>query len=168
MKNLTLTMLLIAATGTYVSAQSIYEAKSAEEKQMDHKDSMVIAEMITPAVNDAGQTGQAPDWEGLRASVTVKYDDKIADRTVTKARIYFYYGKDWSMFCTAIVHYTEKYENKENLKLMDKNAKFIMKYSQDPAEWKAAEGWIRHAVEKDPSNAAYKETYEGLTAKIKG
>ena len=168
MKNLTLTALLLAAATSFASAQSISASKTPEERQMDHRDSMVIAEMIDPAVNEAKGNSQEPDWEGLRAQVTLKYDGSVADRTVTKARIYFYFGKDWSLFSTAIVHYTELYENKENLKLMNKNAKFILQYSQNPTEWKTALGWVRHAVEKDPSNTAYKETYEALGAKVKG
>jgi len=159
----------MAGGSTFLFAQSPSTApKSAEVLTVQRNDSIIIADMINPRVQEAGEQGQDPDWEGLRASVALKYDGSYADRTVTKARIYYYFGKDWSLFSTAIVHYTEAYEDKEDLRLMNKNAKFILKYSQNPAEWKTALGWVKHAVEKEPANAAYKETYEGLEAKIKG
>jgi hypothetical protein len=50
---------------------------------------------------------------------------------------------------------------------MNKNAKMVLQYSKDPEEWKAAAAWVKHAVDKEPGNADYKETYDGLTMKIK-
>lgn len=65
------------------------------------------------------------------------------------------------------MHFTVDYENKEDLRLMNKNAKMILKYSKDPEDWKTALTWVKHAVDKEPANAAYKETFDALSEKIK-
>ena len=158
-------LLFTIGLGLVTVAQSV---KSAEELKIARNDSIIIADILNPQVSDADGKGQIPDWEAMRAQVALKYDGTYADRTITKRKIYYYFGKDWPVFSTSIVHYTEAYENKDDLRLMNKNAKFILKYSQDPDEWKKAEGWIKHAVDKEPSNAVYKETYDALEAKIKG
>lgn len=142
--------------------------KTAEELTAARNDSIIITDIINPTSNDALGKGQTPDWEAMRSQIALKYDGTYADRTITKARIYFYYGKDWPLFSTAIVHYTEAYEDKDDLRLMNKNAKYILRYSQEPAEWKKAQSWVKHAVDKEPSNSTYKETYDALEMKIKG
>ncbi len=151
-------LLVILTSATLLSAQS------PDAAVVRYNDSLILAGMIIPLVN----SGTTPDWDALAANVKAKYGDSYVDRTVTKTKIYYYYGKDWPVFSKALVHYTETYEDKGNLRLMNKNAKMVLQYSQDPDEWKAAVGWIRHAVDKDPDNAAYKETYDALTTKIKG
>ena len=166
LKNLGLTLLVMTVASTLVSAQS--KQKSADEMKYLRNDSIILADMINPQERDAQSNGQEPDWEGMRANILLKYDGVAADRAVTKARIYYYYSKDWALFATAIVHFTEAYEDKEDLNLMNKNAKFILRYSQNPKEWKMAQAWVKHAVDKDPSNAGYKETWDALEAKIKG
>lgn len=164
-----LVMVLMIVTGwsNVLIAQSNHQ-RTPEEMKMVRNDSIIIADMVNPQVRDAGARGQTPDWEAMRSQIVLKYDGSYADRTITKARIYYYYGKDWALFSTAIVHYTDAYENKDDLALMNKNAQFILKYSQEPDEWKKAQAWVKHAVEKDPSNGTYKDTFEALDAKIKG
>lgn len=147
-------------------AQSVpARQKSGEQIQLERTDSIIMADLIDPQVKNAASQGKSPDWESLKANVLLKYDATATDRAITKSRIYYYYGKDWSLFSTAIVHYTEAYEDKEDLRLMNKNAKFILRYSENPGEWKTAEGWVKHAVDKEPSNTAFKETYDALAVK---
>lgn len=139
-------------------------AQSKLTPEQVHKDSIIIADIINPAEQDA--QGEAPDWAALTKTITEKYDAIYADRTVTKAIIYFTYAKDWPAFTAAIVKYTEKYEPKDNLKLLDKNARMILKNSEDKKELIAALGWSKLTVDKEPTNTAYQQTYNDLKAKI--
>lgn len=152
-------LLVILTSVTFLSAQS------PDAATVKHNDSLVLAGMITPRVNNGATT---PDWNALAADVKAKYGESYVDRTVTKAKIYYYFGKDWPVFSKALVHYMETYEDKDNLRLMNKNAKMVLQYSQDPEEWKAADAWVKRAVDKEPGNAVYKETFDGLMTKIKG
>jgi hypothetical protein len=145
---------------------SLANAQTKLTRENIQKDSLIKADIIDPAVGDT--PGGAPDWQALTSEITKKYDTVYADRTVTKAKIYFSYGKDWPAFTTAVVRYTDKYEPKDNLRLLNKNANFILQYSTDKKELEAAQGWSRHTVENDPANADYKKTYDALTAKING
>jgi hypothetical protein len=129
-----------------------------------HNDSIILADIIMPLVNNAAV---APDWRALGADIKSKYGDSYVDRSVTKAEIYYYYGKDWPLFCKALVHYTEVYENKDDLPLMNKNAKMVLQYSQSTDEWRSAAGWVKHAMDKQPDDHGYKDTYDALTTKIK-
>jgi|ERR1700722_3096102 len=139
-------------------------AQTKLTKENIQKDSVIKTDIIDPAVSGAG--GEAPDWKALTGEITKKYDDVYADRTVTKAIIYFTYGKDWPAFTAAIVKYTVKYEDPENLKLMNKNAKFILQYSTDKKELETASGWSKHTVDKERTNEDYKKTYDALQEKL--
>jgi hypothetical protein len=158
---------VIVCTALMAIGFTTLHAQSANSPEVKKKDSIIMADIVNPAVNTARQANETPNWALLTASVTGKYDATYADRTITKARIYYYYGKDWPAFSTAIVHYTQAYEDKEDLKLMNKNAKMILQYSTNPDELKTAATWVKHAVDKEPSNTAYQETYQALAAKIK-
>jgi len=155
MKKILFPILIILTFTTLVSAQS---------NEVRRNDSLILAGMIMPLVSNSATT---PDWDALARDVKAKYGDSYVDRAVTKARIYYYYGKDWPVFSKALVHFTEVYEDKDNLKLMNKNAKMVLQYSQDPNDWKAAVTWMKRAMDKEPGNAAYKETYDALTTKVK-
>jgi len=137
-----------------------------DKKALDSIDKVVIAQIITPAEQQAARQNQPPAWDEMTKEITAKYSATEADRAVTKARIYFYYGKDWALFSAALVHYTTAYEDKEDLRLMNKNATYVLQHSTNPEEWKTARGWVKHAVDKEPSNATYKATYDALTEKI--
>jgi len=139
----------------------------AQKADPNTTDSIILAQIINPAEEQATSQGKAPNWDLITAAVKVKYDETATDRAVTKAEIYYYYGKDWGKFSTAIVHFTEAYEDKSDYKLMNKNAKFILRYSTNPEEWKTAQTWVKTAMDKEPANAAYKETYDNLAAKLK-
>jgi len=139
-------------------------AQTKQTKEEIKKDSIIKADIIDPAERDA--QGEAPDWNALTADITKKYDATYADRTVTKAKIYFTYYKDWPTFTAAIVHYTEKYESFDNLKLLDTNANYILKNSDDKKELEAALAWSKHTLDKDPQNEAYKKTYAALQDKL--
>lgn len=142
------------------------QAQFVNTPEIKRKDSVILADIINPSVIKAKQENQTPEWVLLGENITGKYNADYADRTITKAKIYYYYSKDWPLFCTALVHYTDRYEPKTDVKLMNKNAKMILQYSTNQVELKAAFGWSIIAINADPGNAAYKETYEALKAKM--
>lgn len=148
---------------------AIFNAKAQTKNLTEHdpairaKDSTIKVDIIDPAKSG----GEAPDWAALTTTITEKYDAVFADRTITKAKIYFYYGKDWPQFTTGIVHYTELYEDPNDLKLLNKNAKMILQYSTDKKELQSALNWSRSTVDKEPANADYQATYTALQAKVK-
>ena len=98
----------------------------AQEKELKIKDSTIIVDMINP-VTSATPEGEDPAWDDVSKAVTAKYDAPSADRAVTKAKIYYYYGKNYPAFATAIVHFTVAYEDKENFKLMNKNGSSLVR-----------------------------------------
>jgi hypothetical protein len=144
--------------------------------QADHKlDSQTLAndetiktEILRPALKTAREQNQAPDWNVLHTTIQTRFDASYADRNTTKAQIFFYYGRDWARFSTALVQYTDKYEWRDSLSLMNLNAKMILANSTNPTDWKAAQAWAKYATDKNPSNGNYRATYEALTAKISG
>lgn len=138
-------------------------ANAQDKKSLDSVDKVIINQIIIPAEQKAGN--EAPQWTALGMQIKASYSDLQADRALTRAKIYYYYGKDWPQFSAALVHYTETYEDKEDLPLMNKNANFILQRSTNPDEWKTALAWVKHAVDKEPSNTAYQQTYQGLLAK---
>jgi hypothetical protein len=133
-----------------------------------HNDSIVMSQVIRPFLKSAAQSTGLPDWKMLRTSIATRFDDTYADRNVTRARIYYYYNRDWSQFCKAIVQYTQAYEYRDSLSLMNMNAKMILDHSTDPDDWKAAHSWAKYASEKDPANSNYKTTCDALAARING
>jgi hypothetical protein len=137
-----------------------------DKKALDSVDKIIMQTIINPA--EEGAASEGPNWVAIGQQVRASYTEAQTDRAVTKAKIYYYYGKDWAQFSTAIVHYTDTYESKDDLPLMNKNAKMILDHSLNPADWKAAQSWAKHAADKNPSNAAYRATYDALTAKING
>lgn len=166
MIKLLLTTLALLAGASLVHAQSIF-GKYAADSTGRRNDSVILENIIKPLVIQANASQEMPDWQVLGQDISVKYGDSYVDRNVTKAKIYYYFGKDWPLFSRALVHYTEAYENKEDLKLMNKNAKMVLQYSQDQDELKTALVWVKHAVDKEPGNTTYKSTYDGLVVKIK-
>jgi hypothetical protein len=147
-------------------AQTTNTAVTEHDPAIRAKDSTVKVAIIDPAEQSAGD--EAPDWTALTQTITQKYDALTSDRTVTKAKIYFYYYKDWLTFCENIVHYTDKYELANDYKLLNKNAGMILKNSEDVAQLKEALKWSKAALGSDPNNDKYKATYDGLIAKIAG
>ncbi|HVV07244.1 MAG TPA: hypothetical protein VHC96_23615 [Puia sp.] len=160
-------MLTLFTGASALYAQSTSSGTTTTDTLQRHNDSVILSDVILPLVQNASKTRETPDWPTLGQDIRTKYGDSYVDRTVTKAKIYYYYGKDWPLFSQALVHYTEAYEDKEDLKLMNKNAKMVLQYSQNTDELKAALVWIKHAVDKEPGNAAYKDTYDGLAMKIR-
>jgi len=144
--------------------------------QADHKldsqtvanDKVIMHEILSPALKSAREQNQTPDWSILRTTIATRFDGSYADRNITKAKIFFFYNRDWAQFSTALVQYTQQYEWRDSLDLMNKNAKMILDNSSSPADWKAAQAWARYASDKNPSNDEYRATYDALTAKIAG
>jgi len=161
-----LAIALFAIINFSARAQTTNNAVTEHDPAVKAKDESVTTDIIDPAVKAA--SGEAPDWAALTQTITQKYDATTADRTVTKAKIYFYYGKDWPQFCMGIVNYTDKYELANDYKLLNYNAGMILKRSDDPAQLKEAQKWAKAALDSNPNNEAYKTTYNGLTAKITG
>jgi hypothetical protein len=151
-------------------------AFSAATAQADHKlddqtiqtDKTIRAQIIKPFIAAADQQNQAPDWKMLRTTIVAQYGDTYADRTITKARLIYYYGKDWPQFSSALVQYTNNYEYRDSVSLMNMNAKMVLDHSSNPADLKAALSWAKYASDKNPSNEEYKATFDSLTAKING
>lgn len=151
-------------------------AVSSIHAQADHKldsatvanDNVIMHEILAPALKTAREQNQAPDWSILHTTIATRFDAGYADRNITKAKIYFFYGRDWSQFSSALVQYTQNYEYRDSLPLMDKNARMILEHSSNPADWKAAQSWAKYASDKNPSNDTYRATYDALTARISG
>ena len=151
-------------------------AFSVVHAQADHKldsqtvanDKVIMHEILSPALKSARAQNQQPDWNVLRTTITTRFDASYADRNITKSRIFFFYGRDWAQFSTALVQYTQQYEWKDSLNLMNMNAKMVLDHSQNPADWKAALSWAKYASDKNPSNDTYRATYDALSAKIAG
>lgn len=142
--------------------------KSAGADVMDikQKDKAIADAMINPAVEAAKAEDKIPDWKAIAELVTQKHDAVTADRTVTRAKLFFYYGKDWKAFASAIVNYTEKYEDTANLATINTNANFVLEHSADKEELAKALAWSKKLFEKEPDNADYKKTYEALKEKL--
>ena len=146
-------------------------AFSVATAQIDHRldnktlqnDSIILQTIVLPSIQGATQE---LNWKVLRTMIVTRYDDSYGDRNVTKAKIYYFYNNDWAQFSTAIVQYTQNYEYKDSLSLMNKNAKMILQHSDNPADLKAALSWAKYASDKNPSNEEYKATYDALSAKL--
>lgn len=139
---------------------------ASDVTDLKQKDKAIEDAMITPAVDAAKAEDKAPDWQTIIASITQKYDAVTADRTVTRAKLFFYYSKDWKAFASAIVNYTEKYEDMANLATINTNANFVLEHSADKQELEKALSWSKKLIEKEPDNADYKKTYEALKEKL--
>ena len=139
-------------------------AGAQNKKTLDSIDEVIIKQVIEPAAQQGGDGD--PAWAMIGEKIKASYSENDAERAINKAQIYYYFGKDWPKFCSALVRYTEKYEDKNDAKLMNKNAQFILQHSENPAEWKVAQNWIAGATAKDPTNAIYKATADGLAAKM--
>jgi len=108
-------------------------------------------------VDSAVKAGLIPDWLWIgRCIEAKKYSAYYADKNVARAKIFYNWGKDWPAFATAIVYFTNKYEDKSKAELMSKNAKMVLDYSINPAELKSAANWV-----KDTD----KSTHDALLAK---
>lgn len=157
---------LLAGVAIGAKAQTMDTAITEHDPAVKAKDADIKTSIIGPAEQASG--GDAPDWAALQQSITAKYDAVTADRTVTKAKIFFYYGKDWPSFCDGIVHYTDNWELANDYKLLNKNADMILKNSTDPAQLKEAQKWAKLAMDGDGSNAVYKTTYQSISDKLAG
>jgi hypothetical protein len=160
--------LMIILAGTLSFAAATAQSDHRLDDQTIQTDKTIRAQIIKPFIAAADQQGQQPDWKILRTSIVAQYGDGDADRTITKARLIYYYGKDWAQFSTNLVQYTQKYEYKDSLSLMNMNAKMILDKSTNPADWKAALSWVKYASDRNPSNEEYKATYDALNAKVAG
>jgi hypothetical protein len=158
------TLLIILSTFAMVAkAQTTNKAITENDTTVKTKDDFIKKTIITPAEKAVTTT---PDWTVLAASITNQYDVVTADRTITKAKIYYYYKKDWPQFCAGIVHYTNTYELATDYKKLNDNAQMILQMSGDNAELVQAQRWAKLARDGDSDNAVYKATYQEITDKL--
>jgi len=143
-----------------------YGQSKVPDKETLKKDSIVMKDIFEPLVTDAVNNEETPDWAGLKSTLTTKYDAAFAERFTCKAKIHYYYYRDWPEFNAALVYYTNTYEDHNNARLLNKNAKMILKFSTDVKQLQEALNWSKQAVAKEPSNADYKQTYVALSSKI--
>lgn len=158
--------LLIAAAFTAAKAQTTNNAITEHDAAVKAKDDEVKTAIIDPAEQAAN--GDAADWDALQKTITGKYDAVTADRTVTKAKIYYYYNNDWPTFCDAIIHYTDNWELANDYKLLDGNAAMILQYSNDAGQLKEAQKWAKLAANGDANNADYQKTLKDISDKLAG
>jgi hypothetical protein len=156
------TVFLILTIST--SFRAVAQDSAAKKRALDSTDKVIIATIIRPAEQAAGSL--EPNWASIESQVRASYSDIQTDRAITKARIYYYFNRDWAKFSSAIVLYTDAYEDKRDAGLMNKNAGFILRYSQNPKEWRAALGWVQRALEAEPGNAACQAMRDALQAKL--
>ena len=130
------------------------------------KDSVIKAQMIDPFEKYAADQQQIPEWQKLSTQISSKYGRVIANRLVDREQIFYNYGRNWPAFTAALVRYTEKYEDHNNLSLLNKNAAMIAQFSTDKKELETALSWSKHTLDKEPGNADYQKTYDALNAKI--
>jgi hypothetical protein len=161
--------MLSALLGCFLAVTGVHaQADHKLDSQTVANDKIIMHEILSPALKSAREQNETPDWKILGTTITTRFDANYASRNITKAKIYYFYGRDWAQFSTALVQYTQTYEWRDSLSLMDKNAKMILDNSANPADWKAAQAWAKYAADKAPSNDAYKATYDALTTKING
>jgi len=163
MKKIIITTCLLAAFAGISKAQTTNTAITEHDPTIKAKDDQVKTEIIDPA-RKAASPGD-PDWDAIRKAVAAKFDPVTADRTVTKAKIYYYYAKDKAIFCTNIVKYTNNWELANDYPLLNLNAGMILQSDHNPAEIKEALRWAKAAADSDPANEKYKATYDALKAK---
>lgn len=163
MKQIILTALLGAAIYS-AKAQTTDIAITEHNPAIKTKDSLINVQIIKPA-RQAAAPGD-PDWDAIQKTITAKYDGTTADRTITKAKIYFYYNKDWPKFCTGIVHYTDNWELANDYPLLNLNAGMLLQWDTNPTELKEALRWAKAAANSDPNNEKFKTTYDALSAKV--
>jgi thioredoxin-related protein len=123
-------------------------------------DRVVIIEEIEPRLQDS------TDWNLIEVAITQKYDSVTADRTVTQAKIYLSYNKDWPVFIQSLIRYTDLYEDPDDLELLNKNANFILQFAQDKPSLTKALTWSQHTLDKDASNPDYKKTHTAIRTRL--
>lgn len=149
-------------------ASFTYAQNNATSQETKQKDSVVMKDIFEPLVTDAVNNDETPDWAALKSTLTAKYDAAFAERFVWKAKIYYYYDRDWPEFNAALVYYTNTYEDHTNAKLLNKNAKMILQNCTDAKQLQEALGWSKQALAKDPANDDYKQTLAAINTKIAG
>ncbi len=163
MKRAMITLAMAALCFT-VRAQTTNKSLTENDPAVRVRDSLIKEQVIVPAWESSGD--DAPDWTALQKQIAAKYDPVTADRVVTKGKIYFYYNKDWPLFCAGIVHYTNSYELASDFKLLNLNAGMIANYSDNRQELAEALRWAKLAAAAEPANPDYAKTCQVLVSKM--
>jgi hypothetical protein len=157
---------MILGAGLLLMA-GIAQAQTGNNKQETRiQDSVLMKDVFEPLVVDAVNNDETPDWEVLKTKVSAGHDAAFTERFICKAKIFYFYGRDWSEFNAALIHYTETYEDKNDARLMNKNARMILDHSADRKQLEVALSWSKQAVVKEPANADYKKTQDALAEKL--
>lgn len=62
----------------------------------------------------------------MKKGISEKYNAVVADRKANKAQIYYCYEVSKMKFASAIARFIQKYEDKSNTSILNKNAKFVL------------------------------------------
>jgi hypothetical protein len=161
---------------TFATIMIIVLRIAGAHAQADHKldsatlalDKSIMKEFIKPMLQEAREKNVEPEWLVVGVQIGNKYGIDAIGRNIVKAKLFYWYGKDWAQFSISLAYYTDHYEWKDSLSLMNMNAQMILQHSQSQADWKAAQRWVKYATDKNPSNEDYRKTYDALTAKLNG
>jgi hypothetical protein len=131
----------------------------------DVVEKVLIRSEIEPALRKL-PAGSQPDWKQLTNYLSNKYDPLSGQRAVIRAELSFYDGKDRMKFCRALVVYTSLYLDHTDTSLMDHNASYILKYSNDERDIKSALTWSEMTIQEEPNNLVYKKTHQAIEQKL--
>jgi hypothetical protein len=173
MRPLALVLILIIANTSILLAQSpppVQKIKdsAAIEQMVADNDSIITYKIVDSCIHIARGKRIQPDWAAIKELVRDRYDSIYADRTVTKAEIYYYYNHDWAKCATAYTHFVNNYESLNRAGTMNNETNFVLRHSNNPEEWKIALRWINHAIELVPNEPDFRETRDKLLKKING
>lgn len=173
MRPLALAFALLIANTTILLAQSPPPAQKVKdsatiEAMVAANDSIITSRIVDSCIIIANWKKIPPDWTAIKVLVRDKYDSIYADRTVTRAEIYYYQRTDWPRWATAYTHFVDFYGSPNRPGTLDREARFVLKHSQNREELKTALRWINHAIELAPNQPDFRETRDKLLKKING
>jgi len=153
--------------GLAVAARDLGEEALARRAALDYVGYLLkLPENLRYTQDHIDFVASFPDCAKDPAFVLYTRGSAQADQAVTKARIYAGFGKDWPVFTAALVHYTDAYEKKDDLALLNKNARYILQYSKERSELSQALNWSKLTTDKAPADTAYRRTYRELKTKL--
>jgi tetratricopeptide (TPR) repeat protein len=137
----------------------------------------IIGEEINPMLYPGGKPralddNWKPDWNEITGLVAKKYDARVADLVVSKAKVGWYQlKKQWPEYTSNLVKNIETYgtgrEGDVNAFLLNNYAWDVFQYSNNKAELTAAISWLERILRTDPENLNSIDTYANLLYKIK-
>jgi hypothetical protein len=138
----------------------------------DVVDDVITREEITPLAYTAGQYGSEPtatepDWAAIRATITKKYDARYADRTVGRAQVFWYWGKQrWPEYRRHLFAFVKRYGLAKSRVSVNEAAWVIFEHSSDKAELATAASWMEQVCQREPDTPAFIDTHANLLYKL--